>query len=184
MLLTLLAVLQEEAAHGEGGAVSPFAVNFGLFFWTWLVFITLLFLLKKFAFPAILKTTEDRERTIARQLEEAEKANTEAKALLEENRKLLAQARTQAQTTMAEAKSAAEKERSAAIEKTRHEQEDLLARARREISAEKDKAMADLRREAVDLSLAAATKLIGQRLDSGADRALVESYLSSLEKAK
>ena len=42
----------------------------------------------------------------------------------------------------------------------------------------------DLRREAVDLSLAAAGKLIGQRLDSGADRALVESYLASLEKTK
>ena len=43
--------------------------------------------------------------------------------------------------------------------------------------------MAELRREAVDLSLAAATKLIGQRLDSAQDRALVEGYLSTLEKA-
>ena len=85
---------------------------------------------------------------------------------------------------MGEAKSASEKERTAAIEKTRHEQDDLLARARRDIAAERDKAMAELRREAVDLSLAAATKLIGQRLDSSADRALVESYLSSLEPAK
>jgi F-type H+-transporting ATPase subunit b len=182
MLLSLLALAQEEATHA--GEVSPFAVNFGIFFWTWVVFIALMFLLKKYAYPAILKTTEDRERTIARQLDEAQKANTEAKALLEENRKLLAQARTQAQTLVAEAKSASEKERTAAIEKTRHEQDDLLARARRDIAAERDKAMAELRREAVDLSLAAATKLIGQRLDSSADRALVESYLSSLEPAK
>lgn len=182
MLLTLLAVVQEEAAHAGPG--SPFEVNPGLTIWTLVVFAALLVVLWKFAYPAILKTTEDRERTIARQLDEAEKANTEAKALLEENRKLLADARTSAQTLVAEAKSAADKERSAAIEKTRHEQEELLARARREISAERDKAMADLRREAVDLSLAAATKLIGQRLDGGADRALVESYLSTLEKTK
>jgi F-type H+-transporting ATPase subunit b len=182
MLLTLLAVIQEEAAHA--GPSSPFEVNFGLTFWTLLVFVALLVVLYKFAFPAILKTTEDRERTIARQLEEAEKANTEARTLLEENRKLLAEARTQAQTLVADAKSAAEKERTAAIEKTRHEQDELLARARRDIAAERDKALADLRREAVDLSLAAASKLIGQRLDSSADRALVESYLSSLEKTK
>jgi len=183
MMLSLLALVQEEAAHG-GGDVSPFAVNFGIFFWTWVVFIALLFLLKKFAFPAILKVTEEREQVIARQLDEAQKANTEAKALLDENRKLLAQARTQAQTLVADAKAAADKERTAAIAKTRHEQDELLARARRDISAERDKALVELRREAVDLSLAAASKLIGQRLDSGADRALVESYLASLEKAR
>lgn len=181
MLLTLLAVIQEEEVHA--GPTSPFEVNFGLIFWTWLVFIALMLVLKRFAFPAILKATEDRERTIARQLGEAEKANTEAKALLEENRKLLAQARSQAQALVAEAKAASEKERAAAIEKTRHEQDELLARARRDIAEERDKALVQLRREAVDLSLAAAARLIGQRLDSGADRALVESYLASLEKA-
>ncbi|HSB54294.1 MAG TPA: ATP synthase F0 subunit B, partial [Gemmatimonadales bacterium] len=117
MLLTLLAVIQEEAAHAGPG--SPFEVNPGLTIWTLLVFVALLVVLYKFAYPAILKTTEDRERTIARQLGEAEKANTEAKGLLEENRKLLAQARTQAQALVADAKSAAEKERTAAIEKTR-----------------------------------------------------------------
>jgi F-type H+-transporting ATPase subunit b len=179
VLLSLLAVVAQEGGAGE---ISPFAVNFGLFFWTWVVFLTLLFLLKKYAFPAILKATEERERTIAKQLDQAEKANTEAKALLEENRKLLASARTQAQAMMAEAKTAAERERTVAIEKTRQEQDDLLGRARRDITAERDKAVADLRREAVDLSLAAAAKLIGQRLDSGSDRALVEGYLASLEK--
>jgi F-type H+-transporting ATPase subunit b len=179
MLLTLLAVAQEEA---HAGPSSPFEVNFGLIFWTWLVFIALMLVLRRFAFPAIIKATEERERTIAKQLQEAEKANAEAKALLEENRQLLAQARTQAQALVAEAKSASEKERAAAIEKTRHEQEELLARARRDIAGERDKAVTALRREAVDLSLAAAAKLIGQRLDAGADRALVESYLASLEK--
>jgi F-type H+-transporting ATPase subunit b len=178
-LLSLLAVVAEEGGAGE---ISPFAVNFGLFFWTWVVFLTLLFLLRKYAFPAILKVTEEREQAIAKQLTEAEKANTEAKGLLEENRKLLASARTQAQAMMAEAKSAADREHTVALERTRQDQDDLLARARREISAERDKALADLRREAVDLSLAAATKLIGQRLDGGSDRALVEGYIASLEK--
>ena len=180
-LLSLLAVVAEEGGAGE---ISPFAVNFGLFFWTWVVFFTLMFLLKKYAFPVILKATEEREQTIARQLDEAAKANTDAKAMLDENRRLLAEARSASQGMMAEAKVASEKERAAAVEKTRHEAEELLARARREISAERDKAVADLRREAVDLSLAAAGKLIGQRLDASADRALIEGYLASLEQSK
>jgi F-type H+-transporting ATPase subunit b len=181
-MTTMLLMLAQEGEHGAAGAPTPFAVNSGLFIWTWVVFIALLFLLKKFAFPALLKATEERERTIARQLEEAEKANAEARTLLEENHRLLAEARSHAQAMMAEAKAATEKERATAIEKTRHEQEEILARARRDIAEERDKAITQLRREAVDLSLAAAAKLIGERLDAPADRALVEGYLSSLEK--
>jgi F-type H+-transporting ATPase subunit b len=179
MLHTLAVTLAEGA---EGGEASPFAVNFGLFFWTWVVFITLMFLLKKFAFPAILKATEDRERAIAKQLDEAQKANTESQALVAENRRLVAEARLSAQAMLTDAKVSAEKERALAIEKTRHEQEELLARARRELQAEREKAVAELRREAIDLSLAAASRLISQRLDSAADRALVEGYLASMEK--
>jgi F-type H+-transporting ATPase subunit b len=168
-MLPMLLVLVADT--GEGGSPSPFSVNYGLFFWTIIVFVLLMILLKKFAYPAILKATEEREATIARQLGEAEAANSEARTLLEENRRLLA-----------EAKAATEKERSAAIERTRHEQEEILARARRDIAEEKDKALSQLRREAVDLSLAAAAKLIGQRLDAAADRTVVEGYLASLEK--
>lgn len=179
MMLTLLALAQE----GEhAGPMSPFEVNFGIFFWTWLVFLVLLYLLKRFAFPIMLKATVDREERIAASLAGAEAANSEAKALLEENKRLLAEARGQAQALMADAKVAAEKERSAAVERTHQEQEALLDRAKRDIAAEKDRAVAELRREAVDLSLAAATRLIGERMDSEADRKLVTAYLSTMDK--
>ena len=71
-----------------------------------------------------------------------------------------------------------------ATEKTRAEAEELLARARREIGAEKDRASAELRREAVDLALAAAGKLIGQRLESDADKKIVTDYLATVGTGK
>ena len=85
---------------------------------------------------------------------------------------------------MVEARSLAEKERAVALEKTKQEQEEMLARARREIAAERDRAIADLRREAVDLSLAAASKLVEKRLDSDTDRKLVLDYLASLDAGR
>jgi len=85
---------------------------------------------------------------------------------------------------LADARIAAEKERALAIEKTKQEQDELLERARREIAAERERAVVELRREAVDLSLAAASKLIGERLTSETDRKLVESYLATLEPGK
>lgn len=179
MYLALLA-----SSEGAAGApMSPFEVNFGLFFWTWIVFGMLFLLLKKYAWPAILGMTEQREETIRRHLGEAEEAHAKAQALLAEQQKLLGESRTQAQAIMAEAKSAAEKERAVAVLKTREEQDQLLARARREIAAEGEKARQELRREAVDLSLAAASKLIGERLSADADKQIVLDYLASLEKS-
>ncbi len=176
-MFLLLALIQEAEAHE--GPVSPFEVNFGLFFWTWLVFFALLYVLKKFAWPPLLKATVEREKRIQDLLEEAERRNTEAQTLLDEHKRLLADSRGKAHAIIVDAKQAAEKERALAMEKTLQEQQQLLERARRDISGERDRAIAELRREAVDLSLAAASKLIGERLTSDTDRKLVQEYLAS-----
>lgn len=178
-----LAVVQEHAAPA-GAPTSPFDVNFGLFFWTWFVFIGLFFVLRKYAWPQILKTVEERERRIKHQLEEAERLNAEAKAAFEKNQKQLASAHEQAVALLNEAKVAAQKERETALHKTREEQEQLLDRARKEIEAEKTRAITELRREAVDLSLAAASKLVDEKMDNEANRKLVTEYLSSLSGTK
>ena len=177
MTLALLAWVMQ-ASEVEGPA-SPFEVNFGLFFWTWLVFIMLFLVLRRFAWPVILKNTEQRERRIRKQLEDAEKMSAEAKKLLEEHQKMMASARDQTHSLLAEAKALAEREREALLAKARQEQEQILERSRRELASERERAVAQLRQEAVDLSLAAAAKLLEQRLDSEADRRLVTEFLES-----
>ena len=67
------------------------------------------------------------------------------------------------------------------LEQTRREQQELLDRARREIDAEKERAIAQLRREAVDLAIAGASKVIEQNLDSQKNRQLIDNYLSALK---
>lgn len=183
-ILALVAGVTPLLAQEEHGSSGPLVVNGGLMIWTLVVFGLLFLVLRKYAWPVILEAVEAREAALERQLAEAEKNRAESAALLAEHQKLVAKAKSDAQGILAEAATASEKMRQAALEKTRHEQDELLARARRDITAERDKALADLRREAVDLSLAAAGKLISQRLDGAADRALVEGFLASLEKAK
>jgi F-type H+-transporting ATPase subunit b len=174
-MLFLMLLQQEHATRG------PLTVEFGLMFWTIIVFIALLLILRKFAWPALLGAVEARERALEEQLAEAERNRAEAAALLAQHQKLVAEGRASAHALLAEARSAAEKERALAMEKTRQEQEELLERARRDIAAERDRAVNELRREAVDLSLAAASKLIGQRLDSDTDRRLVQEYLAGVD---
>lgn len=176
-----LALFLQESHGEEGAAGGPFTLEPGLIIWTWIVFLVLFFMLKKFAWPHIVRLTEERERTIQKQLAEAERLNEEAKASLDEHNKLLAEARDRAHELVTEAKTIGEKEREQLLAKAREEQEEILKRAKREIEGERDRAVAELRREAVDLSLAAASKLIQQKLDDAGDRKIVEDYLATLE---
>jgi F-type H+-transporting ATPase subunit b len=188
ILFTLLqegAHVAQEAAHEpSGGGGGPFSINPGLIIWTLLVFVILLGLLWKFAFPSIVKSVEERERRIQKQLEDAEKANAEAQRLLEEHKKQIAAARNEAQDIMSKAKTVSQKEREALLAKAREEYDALLNRARKDIDAEKEKAIQALRREAVDLSIAAASRVIEANLDTDANRKLVSEFLESLGKAE
>jgi F-type H+-transporting ATPase subunit b len=179
-MLDLTLAIQEHAAAAQEHASGPLTVEGGLMFWTIVIFLLLLAVLKRFAWPAILGAVEAREQALERQLAEAARDREQAAALLAEHQKLIGDAKSQAHGIIVEARSAAEKDRALAIEKTRQEQEELLARARREIGAERDRAVAELRREAVDISLAAATKLIEKRMDADTDRKIVLDYLATL----
>ena len=173
-------MILQEASRPE--PISPFEPRLGIFFWTVIVFGLLFFTLWKYAWPLILSATEEREAHIKQQLDDAERMNAEARAALEEHKKLLAGAKAEAQNLLNEARAFAQKEREAAVTKARAEQEQMLERARRDIQAERDKAAAELRKEAVELTLAAASKLIEQKLDNDTNRKIVTDYLGSLGK--
>jgi len=182
--MPVLALLIQEAAHGGEEPFTPFSINTGLIFWTLVVFGVLLALLWRLGWPAILKAVEERERRIQQQLEEAERAQAEAARLLEEHKRLVAAARAESQQLIAQARAVAEKERGTLLAKAREEYEQLLARARKDIGEEKEKAILELRREAVDLSIAAASKLVEAKLDTDANRRLVMEYLATLEQRR
>ena len=168
----------EEAPKG------PFAITPGVSIWTLVVFLVLLVVLAKTAWPAILKAVEEREKKIQAQLDQAEQANREAQRVLADYQQKLAAARNEAQELLAAGRQAGEKAREEIMTRARTEHEDLIDRARREIVAEREKALAALRGEAVELSLAAASKVLERNLDSEADRRLVREYLDSLHNTR
>jgi F-type H+-transporting ATPase subunit b len=181
--MPLLLVLLQEGGHeaGGGGGGGPFSINPGLIIWTLVVFGILMVLLWRLAWPSILKSVEERERRIQKQLEDAERVNAEAQRLLEDHKKTIAGARTEAQEMIAKAKAVSQKERELLLAKAREEYEAILARARKDIDAEKEKAIVALRREAVELSIAAASRVIDANLDTEANRRLVTDYLGTLD---
>ena len=180
----ILAVLQEHAPAAAEHAESPnvFALTANVSFWTVIIFLILLFVLAKFAFPPILGYAAAREKRIQEAIDEAARQREETERLLEEQRQLLVKARGDAQALIADAQKDAERVRRELLERARSEQDEVLARAKREIEDERARAIESLRREAGDLAVAAASKLIEKRLDSQEDRRIVTEFLSHVEK--
>ena len=174
----IFAVLQHEA---ESPSVFSFAANVS--FWTVIIFVLLLFLLAKFAFPPILGYAAAREARIQDALDTARRDREEAQRLIEEQRSELVKAREEGQHLIADAQKAAERVRRDLLDKARAEQEDMLQRAKSEIEAERTRAIDSLRREAVDLAMAGASRLIERKLDTQEDRRIVTEFLASIKNS-
>ena len=181
LLLSLALVPGAVQAQGGGeGGGGVYDMNTGLSVWTLIVFAGLVFILGKFAWGPILGAVDEREKGIKSALDQAAERNAEAAKLLEEHKAQLADARRQASELIAEGRAAGEKVRKEVEEKARAEAQTIIDRSRTEIERERDAALDALRRESVELALAAASRLMQENLDQAKDRALVEQYLGDL----
>ncbi|HEX6693663.1 MAG TPA: F0F1 ATP synthase subunit B [Longimicrobiales bacterium] len=170
-------VLQEHAEE----APNVFALTTNVSAWTLIIFIVLLVVLSRFAFPHILGYAAAREKRIQDALDDAKRQREETEALLAQQRAELANARVEAQALIAEGKTAADKVRAELIERARGEGDAMIQRARTEIERERAQAIDSLRREAVELAIAAAARLTGQRLGTDEDRKLVTDFLGTVQ---
>lgn len=173
--------LAAQAEHAEPPKLLN--ANGGLMFWTLIIFLVTLFVLTKFAFKPITKAVEAREKALEDAIEGAKRDRDEAARLLEEHKKLVAQAHADAQRFVVEGRAAGEKVRTEILEQAHREQQQVLDRARQEIESERQQAMVELRRDTVNLAVRGASKVIEKNLDDETNRRVVESFLASLEPA-
>jgi F-type H+-transporting ATPase subunit b len=178
--LTLLAIASPAFAQEAAARHPLLSLQSGVMFWTLVVFLVTFFVLWKFAFGPMTAAVQSREQALEQAIASAKKDRDDAAKLLDDHRKQIEAARGEAQRYVAEGRAAAESMRSEMLEQTRTQQQELMERARRDIEAETAKAIDELRREAVDLALAGASKVIEKNLDDAGNRKLVESYLAGI----
>ena len=157
--------------------------NYGLMVWTLIIFLVLLGILWFFAIPKIIASVVAREKALEDAINSAQRDREEAARVLAEHRAALDASRGEAQKIIADARVAAERVRTELVEQAHTEQGSMLARARQEIEGEKTRAIAQLRKEAVDLAIAGASKVVEKNLDQASNRQLVESFLASMTPA-
>jgi F-type H+-transporting ATPase subunit b len=174
-----LALAQEE----HGGSPNLLDPHYGLMVWTLVIFVILLFILSRYAFKPLTKAVAEREAALEAAIAGAKADREEAARLLAEQKAGIAKAHAEAQQLIADGRAVGERVRAEMLEETQRQQEALLERARAEINREKERAIQQLRAEAVDLAIAGASKVIEKNLDEQTNRKLVESFLSTVSTA-
>ena len=154
----------------------------GMIFWSTLFFLILLFILGKFAWPAILTAVKARNESIKNALDSADKAREEMAKLQADNQKILAEAKAERDAMLKEAKVIKDTLISEAKEKASEEAKKLVQNAREAIQAEKDAAVSDMKAQMVTLSVDIAEKILRTKLeDSKAQKDLVKKLVNEAD---
>lgn len=153
--------------------------SIGNIFWTAVVFILLVVLLKAFAWKPILNAVNQREVTIIDALNQAKLVKLEMAQLKEDNERILREARAERDGILKEARELKDKIVNEAKDNAKVEGEKLIAAARQSIQSEKLAAMADIKNQIGSLSVLIAENILKEKLDdNGAQNALVENILN------
>lgn len=156
--------------------------DLGLFIWTLLAFLIVFFLLKKFAWPAIIKGLQDREDNINSSIATAEKIKLEMAQLKNDHEALLTKAREERSLMLKEAKDIKDKMINDAKEQAKEAASKIVADAQASIHQQKMAAITDLKNQVGQLVIEVSEKVLRRELNNKPDQ---ETFIKQLaEEAK
>jgi len=151
--------------------------EFGLLIWTLLAFLIVVYILGKFAWPAIVKGLRDRETGITDALASAERVKAEMAQLKSENEALLAQAREERATMLKEARDAKDKIINEAKEQAKLAAEKIMTDTQATIEQKRMAALIEVKNEIGIIVVEISEKILRRQLDNRAEQ---EKYIKQL----
>jgi F-type H+-transporting ATPase subunit b len=157
-------------------------INLGLTVWTIVLFVLFAFLMTKLGWGPLLKAIEEREKGIRGAVDGAQKARTEAQALLAQHKEMLREAGRERDEIMKRALKEAEQLKADLATRARAESDQMVQRAREQIDREKGQAILELRSQVADLAVQAASKIVESSLTPEAQRKLVDEFIKTMPR--
>jgi len=165
----------------EGG-FNPLSVQTGLYVWTTIAFLIVLYMLAKKVFPKMEQGLADREAAIRGDLEQAESSKKEAEQLRDQVQAQLAQARQEAGQIAAQIKQSAEASAKETISRGEAEAQASVKKALGELEAERQRTVSELRADIGQMAVQMASKIVEKEIDPRTHQALIDSFINDLTK--
>ena len=156
----------------------------GLFIWTIVTFLGLLWALKKLAWSPLLEALETRQNAIRKSLDDAQQAKVELERLNAESGHIIQRARVDADAIITQSRSDGDRLREEIRAKARTEADHIVKNAERQIQLKTSRALEQIRREAVDLSVMIASKIIQRNLSKEDNERLIDEALKQVENRR
>ena len=156
----------------------------GLDIWTIVTFLVLVAALAKFAWRPLLEALERRQDLIRKSLDDAQKAKQELEKLHIESQRILATARTDAEQILSNTRSDANRFREELKVKAQAEAAGIVKNAEKQIELETARALQQIRTEAVDISVAIASKLLARNVSKEDNERLIEETFKQIEERR
>jgi len=153
-------------------------------FWQIVAFVILWILLARFVFKPISNIIKKREEKISASVGEADKLKEDAEKMLAEYRLKLNEARVEAQTIVEQSRTIGDNLKSELVDRAKMESSQMIAEAKKEIERERDRALASIKENVVDLTLITTEKLIGKALKTEDHLRLIEESIEEASKVK
>lgn len=153
----------------------------GLYIWTIATFLVLVGLLAKFAWRPLLAALEQRQDAIRKSLDDVRQARQDLERVHAESAKILAQARTEADSIVSATRADVNAFREEMRQKARAEADGIVKNAERQIEQETARALQQIRHEAVDLSVSIASKLLQRNVSKDDNARLIEDAFKQIE---
>jgi F-type H+-transporting ATPase subunit b len=169
------------AEEASGGLLGALGIDGRLFVTQLIAFLILLFILKKWVFPPIVRAIDKRQETIDATVREAAEARAALEKAESKAGEVLAEARQEAEGVLARSQEEAAKAIAESESKAKERANQIVADARTQLDADVKKARAALKKDTVQLVAAATEQIITEKVDTAKDKALIER---SLEKAE
>jgi F-type H+-transporting ATPase subunit b len=179
-VLTALPLAASAQEH-EAVALTPFAGNVGNALWTLIIFVIVVIVLGKFAWGPILGLLQQREEFIHRSLSDAKRDRDEAEVRLKEYSAKLVSAQAEAAAIVDEARRYAERLREEMKQHAKADADIVVRNAERQIQLETSRALQQIRHEAVDLSVAIASKLLQRNISKEDNEKLIDEALRQID---
>jgi F-type H+-transporting ATPase subunit b len=154
----------------------------GLYIWTIVTFLLLLGLLAKFAWRPLLQALDARQEAIRKSLDDAQTARQELERINQESARLLSEARVEADAIVSRSRSDADRLRTELRDQARAEAAGILKNAERQIQLETERARQQIRREAADLSVMIAEKLLRRNITKEDNEKLIAEALGQIRQ--
>jgi F-type H+-transporting ATPase subunit b len=147
-----------------------------------IAFVVMVAILARWVYPRVMAAAEGRQRQIGEQLRAAERARQEAEERLHAAEAEVQEARRRAAEIVDGASRTGDQLRAELRSRAEEEARRVVENARREIEAERKKALDSVRTEVADLVVAATEKVVGEALDDQRHRRLIEQAIGQVSQ--